>query len=77
MYTYTIEQIVYIMELHHNINLYNIIATQISSKLTYRHGNSMNINFLDSKQVNTIQDTKRETMSHQVHIFTKSLKTRT
>ena len=39
MYTYTIEQIVYIMELHHNINLYNIIATQISSKLTYRHGN--------------------------------------
>jgi len=71
-----------LMELHHNINLYNIKAIHNSSEHVYKHiYNSIKVNFLDFEHVNTIQDAKKETTKKThlhipVRMCTKSPKVR-
>ena len=48
------------MALQQNLNLYNIIATKISSKQTCKHNNPTKINFLDFEPINTMHNAKRK-----------------
>lgn len=69
----------YPMTFHYNINLYNIIATQTPQNMHININNFIKINHLNSKSINTIYNTKKETRkkSHihtQVCISMKSMK---